>query len=577
MNFELPELSTSDNQFGPHLNKIDNKFKEIPYSPYSKFDKITQIADFNNDLKEESNKQSTKQLKPLSKNIYGSGSATAFGYIHGEDEASFSLVDNKTSAKRTVALGRRQQQQRNNAQPAVRPTAQRTNTQQRQQAAQTQAKQQPRVNRKMGWKDWDKPNRIRDASVQVEPEWEKIAEIDFPRLNKLNLEVEEPTDVINYGQLYPYDRAFDRITTKNEKPLEIKDRVRYNPTTSVDPVIQKLANENKAKVFATDSVLSVLMTSARSVYPWDLVVVRKGDQIFLDKREGGPFDFISVNENAADPPMENDKETLNTPASLSFEATYVNHNYTTQVTNEQGKPKEFGEANPFASGDEPEPVASSVYKYRKFDLSLEESEEMDLIVRTELDAYVPGIKKKDPTPFITIKALNEFDHRAQGAGGALDWRTKLDSQRGAVVATEYKNNSVKLARWTVQSILAGAELMKFGFISRANPRDESKHVIVGVQTIKPRDFATQLSINLSNGFGIVRTIVDLVKNQPEGKYILIKDPNRVSFYILLSHFINNQRSQLSVSTLYHQTLMRQKKHPKKRKTKIHHWLDLLAY
>lgn len=538
MEFKLPKLSSNEN-FGPPVNNKSNRFNEIPFSPYSKFDKITQIADFNLDLKDDQSKQSNKQLKPLQKSIYGSGFATAFGYIHGEDEASFSLVDNKTSAKRTVALGKRQQSR---TQPS-RPTPTRTNTNQRQQQQQqTQQKQQPRTHRKMGWKDWDKPNRIRDASVQVEPEWQNIAEIDFPRLNKLNLDVNEGEDVVSFGQLYPYDRSFDRINTKNEKPLEIKDRTRYNPSTSVDPVIKKLAQQDKAQVFATDCVLSVLMTSARSVYPWDLVVVRKGNQIFLDKREGGPFDFASVNENAADPPMENDKETLNTPASLSFEATYVNHNYTTQVTNEEGKPKPIGESNPFHSGDEPDPLAKNVYKYRKFNLAIDDSEKMDLIVRTELDAYVPNLKKKDPTPTpqITIRALNEFDHKAQGSGGALDWRTKLDSQRGAVVATELKNNSAKLARWAVQSILAGADQMKFGFISRANPRDESKHVIVGVQSYKPKDLASQLHITLSNGFGIVRTIVDLVKNQPEGKYILIKDPNRVSSSLRrMTFFFNN--------------------------------------
>jgi hypothetical protein len=42
--------------------------------------------------------------------------------------------------------------------------------------------------------------------------------------------------------------------------------------------------------------------------------------------------------------------------------------------------------------------------------------------------------------------LNEFDHKAQGSGGALDWRTNLVSQRGVVMATEMKNNSYKLAR-----------------------------------------------------------------------------------------------------------------------------------
>lgn len=44
----------------------------------------------------------------------------------------------------------------------------------------------------------------------------------------------------------------------------------------------------------------------------------------------------------------------------------------------------------------------------------------------------------------------------------VDWRQKLDSQRGAVLATELKNNSYKLARWTCCAMLAGSEYLKLG-------------------------------------------------------------------------------------------------------------------
>ena len=127
---------------------------------------------------------------------------------------------------------------------------------------------------------------------------------------------------------------------------------------------------------------------------------------------------------------------------------------------------------------------------------------------------------------VTIRALNEFDPRAQGAGGAPDWRSKLDSQRGAVVATEMKNNSCKLAKWTVQSVLAGADLMKIGYISRANPRDNTRHVILSTASMRPTDFAAQLNVSLANGWGIIRTVTDLCMKMPEGKYVLVKDPNK---------------------------------------------------
>jgi len=102
----------------------------------------------------------------------------------------------------------------------------------------------------------------------------------------------------------------------------------------------------------------------------------------------------------------------------------------------------------------------------------------------------------------------------------------LDSQRGAVVATEMKNNSCKLAKWTVQSVLAGADLMKIGYISRGNPRDNTRHVILSTASMRPTDFAAQLNVSLANGWGIVRTVTDLCMKMPEGKYVLVKDPNK---------------------------------------------------
>ena len=35
-----------------------------------------------------------------------------------------------------------------------------------------------------------------------------------------------------------------------------------------------------------------------------------------------------------------------------------------------------------------------------------------------------------------------------------------------------------------------------------------------------------MNLSLSNGWGIVRTIVDMCLKMPEGKYVLVKDPNK---------------------------------------------------
>lgn len=35
-----------------------------------------------------------------------------------------------------------------------------------------------------------------------------------------------------------------------------------------------------------------------------------------------------------------------------------------------------------------------------------------------------------------------------------------------------------------------------------------------------------MNLSLSNGWGIVRTIVDMCMQREEGKYVLVKDPNK---------------------------------------------------
>ena len=35
-----------------------------------------------------------------------------------------------------------------------------------------------------------------------------------------------------------------------------------------------------------------------------------------------------------------------------------------------------------------------------------------------------------------------------------------------------------------------------------------------------------MALNLNNGWAIVRTIVDMVLRMDEGKYVLVKDPNK---------------------------------------------------
>jgi hypothetical protein len=176
----------------------------------------------------------------------------------------------------------------------------------------------------------------------------------------------------------------------------------------------------------------------------------------------------------------------------------------------------------------------------------------------------------------------------------------MENQRGAVLATELKNNANKLAKWTAAALISGADMIKLGYVSRVHMKDNFHHAVLGtqvcssasycsspwflldgccsltplpsckrslagaissvvgkaeaqrpvqgcslrhapsftkgcraevwyvawVQVMKPKDFAQQINLNMDNCWGIVRALVDLCMKQEDGKYLLVKDPNK---------------------------------------------------
>lgn len=493
----------SNETWGPPTTS-ETMLDGVPYAPFSKGDKLGRMADWTVEGKDRERGGRQQYQQRYRDQVYGAGPGglqTVFNLEQQNEESTFSLVDRSQTSSRSRGFGGRGgmsfrgRGQRGAAnQRGGRGTFQRVGGRGGQQGYDQRGGRGGRGGRRFGWKDYDKPQRNREASVQPKDSWRMLEEIDFNRLSKLNLDTGEGEDLDDYGFLYYYDRSFDKQpgAPNSVRKLQVLDRAAYNVSTSHDPIIQELADKDEASIFATDNILSMLMCAPRSIYSWDIVMVKQRNKIFIDKREGSSLDMVTVNENAADAPLEiseGNKDQINSPGALKEEATHINNVFPTQVVLESETSKhDMNNEHPFYNAaEETDPPASKAYKYRRFDLSLEaDAEPLHLIVRTEVDAVVKNnISGEDQ--MLVIKALNEFDNKAQGSGGALDWRSKLASQRGAVVATEMKNNSCKLARWTTQSILAKAHLMKLGFVSRANPKSTAEHVILGVLGYKPRE------------------------------------------------------------------------------------------
>lgn len=125
------------------------------------------------------------------------------------------------------------------------------------------------------------PPKMRESSVAVRADWASIEEMDFPRLIKLSLpNIKDGEDIATCGTLEYYDKTYDRINVKNEKPLQKIDRIVHTVTTTDDPVIRRLS-KTVGNVFATDAILATIMCSTRSNYSWDIVIEKVGKIILL--------------------------------------------------------------------------------------------------------------------------------------------------------------------------------------------------------------------------------------------------------------------------------------------------------
>ena len=59
------------------------------------------------------------------------------------------------------------------------------------------------------------------------------------------------------------------------------------------------------------------------------------------------------------------------------------------------------------------------------------------------------------------------------------------------------------------------------------PNETTTHEILGIQTERPGPLASQLALDVGNAWGILHAIIDYCRELPPGKYLIMKDPNKV--------------------------------------------------
>lgn len=500
--------------WGPVSGEKLLAFDEVPYAHFDKKDRCNRAADFTG---------SQHYQQKYQRYRHGDMNQE-FAYRHdAAEDSTFQLVDStKATTKKFSGMKKGFQQNRPGGGRGGRGqgNARDSYATGGRGAAGRGGRGAGRGGRGRGGRGFRRDRKDRVPSLTVEADWELVEEFDLGALLKLVANPPKVEDLTWCGHLDQYDEVYDKVTTRNAKPLKrVENKIFYAVTTEDDPVIDRFAAEGLGNVFATDTILAQLMAAPRSLYSWDIVIQKVNDMIFLDKREGSAFDLLTVSETSRDPPTTDDPNEINQPMKLSLEATMINQNFSQQVLKDHKDDaalRKAYEPNPFfeEEDDKTEP-ASGAYRYRKFTLG-----NVTLVARCELHCWM---RKREEEVMMTCYALNEWDSKYSDG---VNWRQKIDTQRGAVLATELKNNSCKLAKWTAQSIIAGADQMKIGYVSRVAPTNPYDHVTLATGTFKPKELATQINLSLNNIWGIIKMISELLMAKEDGKFVLLKDPNK---------------------------------------------------
>ena len=78
----------------------------------------------------------------------------------------------------------------------------------------------------------------------------------------------------------------------------------------------------------------------------------------------------------------------------------------------------------------------------------------------------------------------------------------------------------------------------YRYVSRKYVHDSTRHVVLGMQQFKPTEFAQQINLNMDNSWGILRCIIDMCKKLKKGKYLIMKDPNKVIYLLYIYNLFN---------------------------------------
>ncbi|KAL4499342.1 hypothetical protein ABPG72_006928 [Tetrahymena utriculariae] len=513
---DLENLKSFTKQtWGPDRNYVFTKFDNLPFTPFSRLEKLGACCDLQNIM---ATRTGLKQTQVIRSTAPASAPTNAVESIQlatstVDAENDFHTVtakkDKNLYAQKIIKQGLRDQKINKQREQEQKEQEKNSKIQNVKKPKIISANNKKQVIIKTKFKEY----------TNVKVDWEVLHESQ-----KLNIE-QHPINNVTItpikitGKLKQYDKSFDRIDPRGIKKLDISKNLSVvNSSTLKDDILIELLQQDvdeksdKPTVYTTDALLLALMTCKKNEFPWDILVQKDGNAIVFDTYEEermNYMDFQSVNENSSVLPEE--EKDLN---KLCVEATTITKKfqaYTCKEDNGEIWDISEGEANQI---DE----QNIAFKYVNVNID----DKINIKVRVQIDGY-DIVNKVDPEsaePYqekvpILVRALNEFDSASQ-------WKTKLLTQKGSVTSTEYINNITLFMKWLIQMQLSGAERLKLAYTSRASAKDTQNHNILCVDSFDLQTLTNIIQFKFKDQWQVVKYFIDQILHEKDGKYMLVK-------------------------------------------------------
>lgn len=471
---------SSTEGWGPDPTFVFEQYKSLPFAPFNKLEKISKFCDV-------SSLAASK-----------AADADAEDVFHTIEHGGGPKTKTQQYQPRRIAIQSRQQVRTQPTQANNKVTKMPVNKNYRPHYPRNQATRTKFKDTTGIQSDW---NYIIDA-----------AKANFDKMPVTNVKV---TELGTAGKIPQYDRTWDnRASLKKSPAFTLPNTISLGTGPRSDKfmldIIEKERDTNELTVYTTDAILSALLTVKYSVFPWDISVVKDGNQIFLepsDTKKANYIDILTVNENTSHDLPEDEKDML----KLCIESTNVNKKFI-ELTTKNTEIKDFT-AEKSVSIEVPE---KKVYRYRKWTLD----NKINIVVRSEVDAYA---KEGENTPFVKICALNECNSQQ-------DWKQNHELSKGALISLELRNNIAKVGKWLCQALLADCSTFKIGFITKPNPK-ESKHQVLMVEDMTAKTLASTINFRINDSWSIVKTLADIMSRQDDGVFSFVKAAYKQSIKI----------------------------------------------